>query len=342
MPAYFDKLWKDAVENLFPSFLLFFAADLYKEIDLDRGYDFLDQELSQIALEAEEGRRYVDKLVKLYLLDGEEEWFLIHIEIQGYYEKDFPQRVFTYFYRIYDRFKRYPVSLVIFTDPRKGFKPDTHRIDRYGCELIFKYRAYKILEYNEEELEASTNPFALAVLAWKLALQAKNDASLLGFLDEEKIFSFKRKLIRLMFERGYGRNVIISLFRFIDGALYVTDASRKALIYRELSSLQEEKKMPYLSSIEREAMEKGFKDGKQQGIQQGIQQGMQQGMQQGIREGLLKAIELGLELRFGEEGLKIYPKIKKIEEIDILETITEAIMTGEKIEDIQKLYQEER
>jgi len=308
MADHFDEIWKDAVENLFPYFLLFFAPDLYEEVDFERGYDFLDKELSQIAIEAKEGRKYVDKLVKLYLQDGEERWFLIHIEIQGYYEKEFPQRVFTYFYRIYDRFKRYPVSLVVFTDPRKSFKPDTHKVEIYGCELIFRYRAYKILEYKEEELEESTNPFALAVLAWKLALQAGDD--------EERRFIFKRKLIRLMFERGYGRDEIISLFRFIDGALYLNDEAKNELIYKELNEFQEEKKMPYISSVEKAAMEKG------------------------IKEGLLKAIELGLKLKFGVEGLKIYPEIKKIEDVDMLETITKAIETGENIDEIEKVYKD--
>ena len=74
------------------------------------------------------------------------------------------------------------------------------------------------------------------------------------------------------------------------------------------------------------------------GIEKGIQQGIQQGLQQGIRQGLLKAIKLGLELKFGAEGLKLYPEIKKIEDVDVLEVISEAIRTAENIEDIKKIY----
>jgi len=36
--------------------------------------------------EDDTGHRVVNKLVKVFLLDGSEKWLLIHIEIQGYRE----------------------------------------------------------------------------------------------------------------------------------------------------------------------------------------------------------------------------------------------------------------
>jgi hypothetical protein len=41
----------------------------------------------------------MDKLVKVFLRDGSEKWLLIHIEIHGYRESDFPKRVYHCNYR---------------------------------------------------------------------------------------------------------------------------------------------------------------------------------------------------------------------------------------------------
>lgn len=36
----------------------------------------------------------------------------------------------------------------------------------------------------------------------------------------------------------------------------------------------------------------------------------------GIRQGLLEGIELGLELKFGSEGLGVLPKISRIQDVE--------------------------
>ena len=70
-----DELWKDVIEGLFPQFLAFFAPDLSQDVAWDRGHEFLDQELHQIAPESAETTRYVDRLVKVILKDREEEYY---------------------------------------------------------------------------------------------------------------------------------------------------------------------------------------------------------------------------------------------------------------------------
>ncbi|WP_456370778.1 hypothetical protein [Thermodesulfatator atlanticus] len=76
---------------------------------------------------------------------------------------------------------------------------------------------------------------------------------------------------------------------------------------------------------------------KREGYEEGLKEGIQQGIQQGMRQGLLKAIELGLKLKFGIEGLNLYAEIKKIEDINLLEVISEAIDTAESIAEIKQL-----
>ncbi len=52
-------------------------------MDWSKGYEFLDGELEKITVDAKTGRRYTDKLVKVYYQDGTEERLLIHVEIQS-------------------------------------------------------------------------------------------------------------------------------------------------------------------------------------------------------------------------------------------------------------------
>lgn len=77
----FDSPWKDILEVYFQDFIQFFFPHIHPDIDWNRGYDFLDQELRQVVRDAELGKRLVDKLVKVWKLGGEETWVLAHIEI---------------------------------------------------------------------------------------------------------------------------------------------------------------------------------------------------------------------------------------------------------------------
>ena len=64
--------------------------------------------------------------------DGNERWVLVHVEIQGYRDEDFAERMFIYFYRIYDKFRQKIVSLAVFSDPEKKFKPDRFFYNFFG------------------------------------------------------------------------------------------------------------------------------------------------------------------------------------------------------------------
>jgi hypothetical protein len=87
-----DTLWKSILEDVFIDFLRFFYPNADEIFDLDRGFEFLDKELEDISPQQnEEDIRYVDKLVKVWLKSGEEEWILVHIDVQGQPKKTFPE-----------------------------------------------------------------------------------------------------------------------------------------------------------------------------------------------------------------------------------------------------------
>jgi hypothetical protein len=99
----FDSPWKEALEHYFPQFMSFFFPLAHADIDWARGYEFLDKELQQVVRDAELGRRLVDKLARVYARDGEEDWVLVHVEVQGQPEAAFAKRMYVYNYRLYDR-----------------------------------------------------------------------------------------------------------------------------------------------------------------------------------------------------------------------------------------------
>jgi flagellar biosynthesis/type III secretory pathway protein FliH len=148
---------------------------------------------------------------------------------------------------------------------------------------------------------------------------------------DQRLF-WKIKLVKELYKRGYRREEILLLYKFIDWLVSLPKELNEEF-HKEIIRYEEEKKMPYITTAERIGIEKGIKIG--------IQQGIKQGIQQGIKQGLLKAIELGLELKFGAEGLRIYPEIKKIKDIDVLEAISEAIKQANTLAEIERIYKDE-
>ena len=232
-----DSLWKDLIEDLFEEFCAFFLPELYGDIDFTRPHESLEQELRQIYPESESGKRVNDKLFKVYLKNGAEKWLLVHVEVQGYRDSSFAERMFIYFYRVRDRFGADMEAIALFTDPNAGYRPARYQYRSNTVELGYSYRVYKVLEQQEEALLAQAeNPFALAVLAALHSLQRGNSAEL--------SFQFKMKLLRLLLERGYERQAINKLFIFIDHAINLPFDLEQDFRQQVRSLTQTEKEMP--------------------------------------------------------------------------------------------------
>ena len=63
--------------------------------------------------EAELGKRAVDELIRVTLVNGEEHLIYIHIEVQSEHDAKFAERMFTYNYRLYDRYACPIASMVV-------------------------------------------------------------------------------------------------------------------------------------------------------------------------------------------------------------------------------------
>ncbi len=100
----YDSPWKEALDFYFQAFVELFFPRAYADIDWGRGWESLDKELQQIDPEAEIGRRHVDKLLKVWLNSGQEQWVLVHVEVQVSEEGKFTWRMYVYNYRIFDKY----------------------------------------------------------------------------------------------------------------------------------------------------------------------------------------------------------------------------------------------
>ncbi len=123
----YDSPWKDLLDSHFREFMAFFFPHAHDDIDWAQGYEFLDKELQEVAIETETGRRYVDKLVSVYRQVGganpEEAWVLVHIEVQGQRDAKFAERMYIYNGRLYDRYKKQVASLAVLTDDSPSWRP---------------------------------------------------------------------------------------------------------------------------------------------------------------------------------------------------------------------------
>jgi hypothetical protein len=277
--ADYDSPWKTVLERYFPEFLAFFFPQAHAGIDWTQGYLLLDKELQKVVRDAKLGRRWADSLIRVTGQDGHEDWVLVHVEVQGHEKPDFAQRMFVYNYRFYDRHARPVVSLAVLGEPiAEAFGDFSY--ERWGCRMGLRFPLVSLSGYRERwtELDASSNPFAVVTQAH---LKAQDTAG-----SESARYQAKLGLIRSLYRRGFARRDILELFRFIDWVLTLPEGLENQL-WTEVQQFDEERRMRYVSSFERNAQKKG------------MEKGMEKGVEKGIGKGQARLLHLQIQQRFG-------------------------------------------
>lgn len=254
----YDSPWKNAVETYFEEFMALFFPAAHADIDWNREVEFLDKELQQVALEAETGRRYADKLAKVWKKSGEQGWVLAHLEVQGQPEEVFNRRVYTYNHRLFDRDGKLVASFAVLTDDNDSWRPGTFSYELWGCKVHFEFPTVKLADYRGRwaELEVSANPFAIVVMAHLKTRETQHD------MEHRQYWKFR--IIRHAYDRGYQRQDIISLFHFIDWIMRLPEDLERAWI-AQVEQMEAERHMEYVTSVERFAIQKGRDEGRKEG-----------------------------------------------------------------------------
>lgn len=308
----FDSPWKETLDLFLEAILRLFYPDIHAAIDWSRGYEALDKELHAIIAEAERGSTLADKLFRVNLLDGTDVWILIHVEVQAQPDPDFAERMFVYHYRIRDRYNRDVVSLAILGDDRESWRPSEYERSLFGCEIRFRFRTVKLLDWETrlDELAASENIAAPIVLAHLQSLFTKDDP-------EARLRS-KWQLIRGLYDRGLDAERVRQLYRLIDWLLNLPTELEQQF-RANLHEYQEKLKMPYVTSIERLAREEGRAEGREETR----------------LETFLDGLAFALELKFGSAGAAFAVELQSITDWSKLHAVREALKTAKSVDELR-------
>jgi predicted transposase/invertase (TIGR01784 family) len=229
-------------------------------VDWSEPYVLLDSELQAITSEKMQGKKFVDKLIKVKTKDNKVQIIFFHVEVQGRKEENFEERLFHYYCRLYDKYKLPILTLAILTDEDIKWRPKCYNFSIWNHNIIiFNFFTQKIIDFKDrvQDIFFYKNPLGI-VIASQLAAQETRGNPLLRF---EKKFSITRQL----YQKGLKKDAIITLYKMIDWSIKLPkelELRYKAKIHK----LEEENKVSYISSIERISKEEGLQQGREEGI----------------------------------------------------------------------------
>ncbi len=312
----YDSPWKEAIEEYFQECLAFFFPKIHADIDWGAGYQFLDKELEKVVRQSLVAENRVDKLIQVWRNSGEEKWVLLHLEVQNQYESNFAKRMYRYHYRLFDRYDHPITTVVIFgdDDQHPNWKPTCYNQEMWDCKLTFEFPSVKLNHYRKRlnELEQSSNPFAVVILAHLYTQQTKHEP--------EQRYDFKWRLSRMLYERGYSKEKILSLYRYINWLMALPPELEQQLD-DAIIAYEEAQKMAYITSIERRWLN--------QGIGKGI-----------LQKACEDVIEV-LKIRFGEVQRAVIEVIRKIDDTAKLAKLLQKAVTVESVEQFKQILESE-
>ncbi len=191
-----DSAWKNFISTDIFDCLAVVHPILYAAVDKTVEPVFLEQEM----INSMRGKykiigkeKKTDKLVRLRLLNGEDFYVYVHLEVQDELKDDFPERIYIYRSLISLRYLTQKITtIVIFTGKSPSEKHKVFREECFNSTLLYSYTSYVIADQDEAALEKMNNPFALAVLAAKYTINTEGDARR-RLMFKQKVFELAQK-----------------------------------------------------------------------------------------------------------------------------------------------------
>jgi hypothetical protein len=205
----YDTVWKTIIVEFYADFIQFFLPDLFTKLDTSVEPVFLDQELLAIQKELNIPKQITDKLIKVRLKDGSEQWILIHIEIQTKFEILFSTRMYLYKAFIFAKHRLPITALAIFTRASTPKTFNIYETECFGTSLTYRYNAYRIAKQNEVALTNSDNIFSLFVLAHLYVIKTTPKKY-------EQRLTFKEKLFDLAKQQQFDDDKVERMLIFVN------------------------------------------------------------------------------------------------------------------------------
>ena len=135
--------------------------------------------------------------------------------------------------------------------------------------------------------------------------------------------TWKLRLVKGLYERGLAKEDVQQLFRLIDW-LMVLPAELQGSFREAIYQFEMEKRMPYVTSIERMAEERGREEGRE-----------------AERNDLLEIITEGLSAKFGAAGKKLAARVAECRDIARLKAVNRALITAKNSKEVENALVDE-
>ncbi|WP_252225300.1 Rpn family recombination-promoting nuclease/putative transposase [Clostridium sp. ZBS2] len=312
----YDAAWKTILEAFEVEVVEVLFPEIFDEIAWELGTESLDLELQEIQREIfdkDSAEKIIsDKIIKVKLKDNNSKILFIHVEVQSYSSDEdvFSERMFRYFYRIWDKFryknkdKSEVIAAAIYTykGERGKDKRYVYKVPNIEDEiLVYNFRTIDVEKIDLENI-SDDNPLKLVFKMAKTLLETKSA--------DEDIYKAKIQLAEELVEYDKVKNEeqIKALADFLEYLFLIED--------KELEQKFEEYKRERGGAVRMTVDQIRQKYYEQKGEEKGIKKGIQKGIQEGEYK---KAIEVARNL------------------LDVLDDETISLKTGLSIDEIKKL-----
>ncbi len=249
-----DRLFKELLRTFFLEFIELFFPEVHAELD-PTSIEFLEQEIFTDVTSGEKHR--VDLAVKARF-QGQDWYFLFHVEPQASAKGPFPPRMFRYFARLTElhAVPVYPIVVFTYKSPLRP-EPNVHRVEIQGWTVLeFNFRVIQLNRLHWRDFLRQKNPVASALMAkMKMAGSERKQV--------------KTECLRLMATLQLNPAKMQLIAGFVDTYLRL-EPEEEAWVREEIEKFDpktRKKAMQIVTTWE----EKGRAIGLQEGLQQGSQ-----------------------------------------------------------------------
>jgi hypothetical protein len=250
----YDGAWKEVLRQYLRQILEMYLPAIAAAIDWRHPPQWSDKELGRILRQRRRRPKSVDMLVKVRLLSGAEQWILLHLEIQSSREAGFEFRIFRYNSGLVWVYGQRVVTAVILADLDESWRPEEDIFRLADFETRLRFPVCKLIDKLDSDWR---DDHSLPVQVARAQIAALRTAG-----DPTGRYRAKWRLVRNLYNVGYNADELREIFRLIDWMMSLPeDLSRK--FEEELVVLEESLDMPYVTSVERIAEERGKQEGAQ-------------------------------------------------------------------------------
>ena len=315
-PLNHDSPWKDTIDQFTRSFLEVTFPDVAATIDWSFKPVSLEQELHEITPASEIGAKRVDKLLKVRLLDGTDQWLYIHIEVQMHYDPDLPKRLFTYHYRIFDKYGVHPLTLAILGDTSRKWRPTSYSYQSFGCRITFHFLICKTIDFQGKlDDPRYRHQQVLFIIAAHLGTQQHRQ-------NPQRLKDYRLELTVRFSNKGYSLLEIRQLHRLIDWLMPLPDGL-KIQFRTQLQQRLPDKSMPHITLFEELALKEG--------LEKGLVEGLEKGILQNAREAILDV----LDTRFGQVPDSVRERVNALDSERTLKALLRRAARASSLEEFQ-------